>query len=154
MAIEYFIGLVILCSLDPQSWLKYKHYFHFQQPFPEHLPALCCLTVSTLCCLVHTRSCTYSSNWASTKFTTALDDSSSSRSETFHAANFSDNSFSSLPLRSLKCSFPCSEHSEELFTTSKQRTAQICLQKPTQTGDCVQMKAMHQEHKVEFLQMK
>lgn len=42
----------------------------------------CCIQ-ALVCCLVHTRSCTYSSNWASTKFMTILDDNSSSRCETF-----------------------------------------------------------------------
>lgn len=84
VAIKYFIGLVIyaLWMHNPDSSIILP-----RTSFSWVYLYLCYTSVvqypGTTCCLVHTRSCTYSSNWASTKFMTKLDDSSSFRWETF-----------------------------------------------------------------------
>lgn len=89
----------------------------------------CCIQ-ALACCLVHTRNRTYSSNWASTKFMTILDDNSSSRCETFlYPADFSDNSYLA----------PCSYHSKDWTLVHLLQSAQKnCLWIP---NDCTDLPA-------------
>lgn len=57
-----------------------------------------------------------------------------------------------LPQQRLNFGFLSQVLSKELFMNSKQLHGFAC--KTTGPGDCVRMKAVHQEHRVEFLQLK
>lgn len=153
---KYFVGLLWIHNPDSSTsiilpWISFSWVY-----ISIYILHQCCIQ-ALVCCLVHTRSCTYSSNWASTKFMTILDDNSSSRCETFVHSGQQLILVTILTLyravtkQRLSFSSPSQVCSKELFTNSKLHGF-AC--KTTGTGDCVRMKAMHQEYKVEFLQLK
>lgn len=133
MAIKYFVGLLIyaLWIHNPDSnmsiilsWVSFSWEY-----ISIYILYQCCVQ-ALVCCLVHTRSRTYSSNWASTKFMTILDDNIPIQMWNFcvfrTAADFSDNSYFAL----------CSYHSKDwTLVYLPKSTQKNCLQIPNNCMD-------------------